>query len=131
KKLAKYNQEFDEIHDLLAIRIIVKNKATCYQVMGVLHELYQPMVHKIKDYIATPKTNGYRSLHTTVKASDNQIIEFQVRSEQMHDFAEHGLAASFHYNEQKLSKNYFKRKSAAHVPDSMDWTRELQAAAQL
>lgn len=89
------------------------------------------MLHKIKDYIATPKTNGYRSLHTTVKTDDDQIIEFQIRSEQMHDFAEHGLAASFHYNEQKLSKNYFKRSSVSAVPDTMDWTRELQSAAQL
>lgn len=131
KKLAKFNQDFDEIHDLLAIRIIVKNRSQCYRTMGIVHELYQPMLHKIKDYIATPKTNGYRSIHTTVKTNDDQVIEFQIRSEQMHDFAEHGLAASFHYNEQKLSKNYFKRSSVSAVPDTMNWTRELQSAAQL
>lgn len=131
KKLAKYNQDFDEIHDLLAIRVIVKDRAACYRAMGIIHELYQPILHKIKDYIATPKTNGYRSLHTTVKTDDGQIIEFQIRSRQMHDFAEHGLAASFHYNEQKLSKNYFKRHSVSAVPDTLDWTRELQSAAQL
>lgn len=131
KKLAKYNEEIDEIYDLLAIRIIVKDQAQCYRAMGVIHQLYQPILEKIKDYIATPKTNGYQSLHTTAKTHDGQIIEFQIRSQQMHDFAEHGLAASFHYNEQKLSKNYFKRKSVSEVPDHLDWTSELQEAAKL
>lgn len=131
KKLAKYDEDISEIHDLMAIRIIVNNKSQCYQVMGIVHELYQPIVHKIKDYIASPKTNGYRSLHTTVKTANEQIVEFQIRSKQMHEFAEHGLAASFHYNEQKRSKNYFKRRAASSAPDSDNWTRELQTAAQL
>lgn len=131
KKLAKYNEDIDEIYDLLAIRIIVKDQAQCYKAMGVIHQLYQPIVVKIKDYIATPKTNGYQSLHTTAKTDEGQAIEFQIRSEQMHDFAEHGLAASFHYNEQKLSKNYFKRKSVSEVPDQLNWTGELQEAANL
>ncbi len=131
KKLAKYNEDIDEIYDLLAIRIIVRDTAQCYKTMGVIHQLHQPIVEKIKDYIASPKTNGYQSLHTTVKTRDGQVIEFQIRSQQMHDFAEHGLAASFHYNEQKLSKNYFKRKTVSAVPGHLDWTSELKEAAQL
>jgi len=131
KKLAKYDEDINEIYDLMAIRIIVKDKAQCYETMGVIHQLYQPIVVRIKDYIASPKTNGYQSLHTTVKTDDGQPVEFQIRSEQMHDLAEHGLAASFHYNEQKASKNYFRRKTVSAVPDHLDWTSELKEAAKL
>lgn len=131
KKMNKYDQDIDAVTDLLAIRIIVKSKAECYRVMGVLHELYQPQTHRFKDYISSPKTNGYRSLHTTVKTGDGQTIEFQIRSERMHEFAEQGLAASFHYNEQKQSKNYFKRRSSAVALTDVDVTKELQSAAQL
>lgn len=131
KKLAKCNEDIDEIYDLLAIRIIVKNSANCYTTMGVIHQLYNPIVQKIKDYIATPKPNGYQSLHTTVITGDEQIIEFQIRSEQMHEFAENGLAASFHYNEQKLTKNYFKRKTVTAVPEHLNWMSELKETAEL
>lgn len=131
KKLSKYDEDISEVYDLMAIRIIVSDKASCYKAMGVLHNLYQPIVHKIKDYIATPKTNGYQSLHSTVKTTDDQIIEFQIRSKQMHEFAEHGMAASFHYNEQKLSKNYFKRRTVTALPDHLDWTSQLKQTARL
>lgn len=131
KKLAKYDENFDEIYDLMALRIIVNNQADCYKVMGTLHQLYHPVLHKIKDYIASPKPNGYQSLHTTVKTNENQIIEFQIRTKQMHDFAEQGLAASFHYNEQKLSKNYFKRRKSTTIPQHLRWISELQETAQL
>ncbi len=131
KKLAKYEENIDAIHDLMAIRIIVDNQADCYRVMGTIHQLYQPILYKIKDYIATPKSNGYQSLHTTVSTVDKQIIEFQIRTKQMHYFAEHGLAASFHYNEQKLSKNYFRRKKSTPTPQHLQWINQLQETAQL
>lgn len=131
KKLAKYNENIDEIHDLMAIRIIVNSQADCYRVMGFIHHLYQPIVRKIKDYIASPKNNGYQSLHTTVITPDKQIVEFQIRTKQMHRFAEHGLAASFHYNEQKLSKNYFRRKKSSPTPQHLRWISQLQETAQL
>lgn len=131
KKLTKYDEDIDEVYDLLAIRIIVSGKSSCYKTLGILHNLYQPIVHKIKDYIASPKTNGYQSLHTTIKTSDDQIIEFQIRTNQMHDFAENGMAASFHYNEQKSSKNYFKRRSVSALPDHLDWTSQLKQTAKL
>lgn len=131
KKLAKCNEDINEIYDLLAIRIIVKDSAQCYRAMGIIHQLYNPIVQKIKDYIATPKPNGYQSLHTTAITKDEQIIEFQIRSSTMHEFAENGLAASFHYNEQKLSKNYFKRKKVTTVPEHLNWIRELKETAEL
>lgn len=127
KKLKK--NPIEEIYDLMAIRIIVDTKADCYRVLGILHALYQPMIRKIKDYISVPKPNGYQSLHTTVLTPTGQIIEFQIRTQQMHDYAERGLAASFHYNEQKLSVGYIERRSS-ELPRNLLWILEMQEAAQ-
>jgi GTP pyrophosphokinase len=131
KKLAKHNQDIDSIYDIIALRIIVKDKPTCYQVLGLIHGLYTPMINRIKDYIAMPKVNGYQSLHTTVITKDEHVVEFQIRTAEMHDYAERGLAASFHYNEQKLTEAYKTGKMAA-LPKELSWILELQtAAAQL
>ncbi|MBR3252799.1 bifunctional (p)ppGpp synthetase/guanosine-3',5'-bis(diphosphate) 3'-pyrophosphohydrolase [Candidatus Saccharibacteria bacterium] len=115
KKLAKHNQNINEIYDLTALRIIVDDITTCYLVLGIIHSLYTPMNGRIKDYIAMPKQNGYQSLHTTVITKDKHIVEFQIRTKEMHEFAERGLAASFYYNEQKLTENYKKGK-IEHLP---------------
>lgn len=127
KKLKKI-PDIDEIYDLIALRIIVEDTATCYLALGVLHSMYPPMVNRIKDYIARPKPNGYQSLHTTVMAESGQIVEFQIRTEQMHDYAERGLAANFHYNEQKLTDAYRKGK-IAEMPADLRWITELQHVA--
>ena len=74
KKLKKVDDNIDDIYDLMALRVIVKDKETCYQVLGILHSLYQPMISRIKDYIAVPKPNGYQSLHTTVITPNEQIV---------------------------------------------------------
>ncbi|MFZ2494223.1 MAG: RelA/SpoT family protein [Candidatus Saccharimonadales bacterium] len=130
KKLRKI-PDIDEIYDILALRVIVDDVTTCYLVLGIIHGLYPPMVNRIKDYIARPKLNGYQSLHTTVMANNGQIIEFQIRTSQMHDYAERGLAASFHYNEQKLTDAY-QKGHIAEMPADLRWIRELQeVAAQL
>ncbi len=130
KKLRKI-PDIDEIYDLIALRIIVEDTATCYLTLGVLHSMYPPMVNRIKDYIARPKPNGYQSLHTTVMAENGQIVEFQIRTQTMHDYAERGLAASFHYNQQKFTDAYRKGKIAA-MPADLRWITELQeVAAQL
>lgn len=128
RKLAKVDGDIDEIYDLIALRIIVKNPHDCYRVLGVLHGLYQPLLERIKDYIAAPKPNGYQSLHTTVITPSKQIIEFQIRSEEMHEFAERGLAASFHYHEQKTQKNYQKRGTST-LPAHLQWITQLQEIA--
>lgn len=129
KKMIRKNENIDDIHDLIALRILVNNKEDCYRVLGILHTLYQPLLNRIKDYIAAPKANGYQSLHTTVITPHKQIVEFQIRTYKMHDFAEHGLAASFHYNDQKLSKNYTRSKGASMLPANMRWVTELQEVA--
>jgi GTP pyrophosphokinase len=127
KKLAKVDGNIDDIYDLMALRVIVDNKEDCYKVLGLLHALYQPMIARIKDYIAVPKPNGYQSLHTTVITPSKQIVEFQIRTVAMHDYAERGLAASFHYHEQKSSKDYVKkRETISNLPAHLQWITQLQ-----
>ena len=128
KKLAKHNQNINEIYDLTALRIIVDDITDCYLTLGIIHSLYMPMNGRIKDYIAMPKQNGYQSLHTTVITKDKHVVEFQIRTHEMHEYAEHGLAASFYYNEQKLTENYKKGK-IEHLPTNLLWITELQMTA--
>ena len=128
KKLAKHNQNMGEIYDLTALRVIVNDVTDCYLVLGIIHSLYKPMNGRIKDYIAMPKQNGYQSLHTTVITKDKRIVEFQIRTKEMHEYAERGLAASFYYNEQKLTENYKKGK-IEHLPTNLLWITELQMTA--
>lgn len=128
KKLAKVDGNIDDIYDLIALRIIVENKEDCYRVLGILHTLYQPMINRIKDYIAVPKPNGYQSLHTTVITPSKQIVEFQIRTHEMHEFAERGLAASFHYHAQKSTTAYLTGRGSA-LPKHLEWILELQELA--
>ncbi len=129
KKLLKVDGNIDDIYDLMALRVIVESNEDCYRVLGILHSLYQPMIARIKDYIAVPKPNGYQSLHTTVLTPSKQIVEFQIRTYEMHEFAERGLAASFHYHEQKNSKNYTRSKNSSVLPSHMQWITQLQEIA--
>ena len=129
RKLKKGDRTIDDIYDLMALRVIVETKEDCYRVLGILHTLYQPMIARIKDYIAVPKPNGYQSLHTTVITPAKQIVEFQIRTYKMHEFAERGLAASFHYHEQKASKDYTRSKKSAVLPTHMQWITQLQEIA--
>ena len=128
RKLAKHNQNIHEIYDLTAFRVIVDDITSCYLALGVIHSLYTPMGGRIKDYIAIPKQNGYQSLHTTVITKDKRIVEFQIRTKEMHEYAERGLAASFYYNEQKVTENYKKGK-IEHLPTNLLWITELQMTA--
>lgn len=141
KKLQKTKGDIDRVYDLMALRIIVKNKEDCYKVLGILHSIYKPMVERIKDYISMPKPNGYQSLHTTVITPSKLIAEFQIRTEDMHEYAERGLAASFHYHEQKGGKNYLsgetsktntKRevKGNGGLSNELQWIAMLQDVAQ-
>ena len=128
KKLAKHNQNINEIYDLTALRVIVEDVTDCYLTLGVVHSLYTPMSGRIKDYIAMPKQNGYQSIHTTVITKDKRVVEFQIRTHEMHEYAERGLAASFYYNEQKVTENYKKGK-IEHLPTNLLWITELQTTA--
>jgi guanosine-3',5'-bis(diphosphate) 3'-pyrophosphohydrolase len=130
KKLLKVDGNIDDVYDLMALRVIVNSKEDCYRALGILHSMYQPMISRIKDYIAIPKPNGYQSLHTTVITPSKQIVEFQIRTFEMHEYAERGLAASFHYHEQKSSKDYAKRKGkSATLPAQLQWITQVQEIA--
>ncbi len=123
KKLSKYEQDFSKVRDLVAVRVIVADTAQCYQVLGLIHQRYKPLPQYIKDYIAVPKPNGYQSLHTTV-LGDRHIFEVQIRSQAMHDFAEHGLAAHFYYNERKTDDSY-REGSKNLLPKKLQWVQNL------
>lgn len=127
KKMDKVG-DIDKIYDLIALRIIVDDISTGYLVLGILHEMYTPFYERIKDYVANPKPNGYQSLHTTVQTPSGQIVEFQIRTHEMHEYAERGFAASFHYNEQKLTDAY-KKGQIAKLPTDLEWIRDLQETA--
>lgn len=99
KKLERKGGDMDRIHDLLAIRIIVESVEDCYRSLGVVHALWHPLPGKIKDYIAFPKPNGYRSIHTTVVTQDAGPVEIQFRTEQMHREARYGFASHLSYKE--------------------------------
>lgn len=129
RKLKKVDGNIDDVYDLMALRVMVERKEDCYLVLGILHMLYQPMISRIKDYIAIPKPNGYQSLHTTVITPSKQIVEFQIRTYEMHEYAERGLAASFHYHDQKSSKEYTKKKQAGTLPAQLQWINQLQEIA--
>ncbi|MDO8504710.1 MAG: RelA/SpoT family protein [Candidatus Liptonbacteria bacterium] len=96
-KLLRRNMDVENIYDLVAMRVIVRTTEDCYAALGIIHNLWPPIPGRIKDYIAMPKPNGYRSLHTTVIGPDKKLVEFQIRTEEMHDVAEHGIAAHWIY----------------------------------
>ncbi len=105
RKLLKHERNIAHVYDLIAMRVIVENVADCYAALGIIHSRWTPLKGRIKDYIAQPKPNGYRSLHTTVFCEDGEIVEFQIRTTQMHLESEYGIAAHWSYDEQKYPAN--------------------------
>jgi len=99
KKMVTKNKRFDEILDLLAIRIVTKTELNCYEILGYIHAVYRPIPGRLKDYIAMPKMNMYQSLHTTIVGPDGRIYEVQIRTEEMDTIAERGIAAHWSYKE--------------------------------
>jgi len=126
QKLQRYNMDLSKIYDLVAFRIIVPSVEQCYKALGTLHKYWKPLPGRIKDYIALPKPNGYRSLHTTVFCDDGVITEFQIRTPQMHQEAENGIAAHWYYDEKKRSKDYISRKSIPIPEQQKEWNKEIK-----
>lgn len=128
----QYDNDVTKIYDLVACRIIVPTVEECYQTLGVIHRLWKPLPGRIKDYIAQPKPNGYQSLHTTVFCQDGKIVEFQIRTKAMHEQAEFGIAAHWHYKEagkkpKKLGNpGAVLPKKMAWIEDLVKWQKEIQ-----
>lgn len=99
KKLLRHNRDLEHIYDLVALRVVVADVSRCYETLGLIHKICPPLKGRIKDYIAQPKPNGYRSLHTTVFTANGEIAEIQIRTPEMHEEAEYGIAAHWHYKE--------------------------------
>ncbi|GLZ53916.1 GTP pyrophosphokinase [Actinomycetospora sp. NBRC 106378] len=120
QKMIVKGKDFDDIHDLVGVRILVEDVRDCYAAMGMVHALWQPMPGRFKDYIAQPRFGVYQSLHTTVIGPDGQPLEVQIRTHEMHRTAEYGIAAHWRYKETKGSHN-----TAGLELDEMAWMRQL------
>ena len=127
KKMKNKDKTLDQIYDLTAVRVIVKDIKECYTVLGRIHEKWKPIPGRIKDYIATPKPNKYQSLHTTVMTRFGQPFEIQIRTEEMHRVAEFGIAAHWKYKEGKTEEeaNNFESR-LAWLREVMEWEGDLK-----
>lgn len=124
RKMQQKKLQFDELYDLNAIRILVNNIDDCYAVLSIIHELWTPISGQFDDYIATPKANGYRSIHTAVLTPDKKILEIQIRTQKMHQESEHGLAAHWQYKETAQQKADYQIK-IAWLRQVLAWQKEL------
>jgi GTP pyrophosphokinase len=118
RKLLRYERDIVRIHDVIALRILVPQVADCYGALGIIHQHWKPLKGRIKDYIAVPKPNGYQSLHTTVFCEDGEIVEFQIRTVQMHEEAERGIAAHWQYDEDG-------KRASAEISRQLTWVKDL------
>lgn len=125
KKLKRHENNMEEVFDLVALRIIVGSVEDCYSTLGIIHKLWRPMPGKIKDYVALPKPNGYQSIHTTVFCIDGEITEFQIRTREMHEEAENGIAAHWAYSLQdKPRTGGIVSKKIKWIAQLRDWQKE-------
>jgi GTP pyrophosphokinase len=124
RKMELQNIPLDEVHDIVAFRIIVDSVQQCYEALGVIHALWRPVPGRFKDYIAMPKANNYKSLHTTVIGPHGDRVEFQIRTSDMHDIAEHGVAAHWMYKEGTLIEDKDELKFR-WIRRLLEWQREL------
>ena len=115
QKMRKRNKPFEEIYDLMAMRVIVRTVPECYHVLGIIHHVWTPLQERIKDYIASPKSNGYQSLHTTIFGPGGQLFEIQIRNQEMHRTAEYGIAAHWLY----------KTENEDGFDQQLGWFRQL------
>ncbi len=117
KKMKKWDKPYEEIYDLLAVRVSVNSVPDCYHALGVIHDQFTPLQERIKDYIAQPKSNGYQSLHTTVFGPNRQLFEIQIRTREMNRTAEYGIAAHWRFKE--------NTKSADELDRALQWFRQV------
>lgn len=121
-KMVKKHKRFDQILDLLAIRIVTDTELSCYEILGYIHAKYKPIPGRLKDYIAVPKTNMYQSLHTTIIGESGRIFEVQIRTEEMDQVAERGVAAHWRYKE---GVKYNAKEEQKEIEDKLSWFKNF------
>jgi len=132
QKIEKYSalgKDFDDIHDLLALRVLVDTVPDCYSAVGIIHNLWRPLPEEFGDFIANPKPNGYQSLHTTVMCRGVTPLEIQIRTHEMHHITEYGVAAHWRYKEGAKRDIHFEEK-IGWLRQLIDWHRELSGAEE-
>ncbi|HZX20690.1 MAG TPA: TGS domain-containing protein [archaeon] len=116
KKAQRKKIEVKKLTDLMALRVITETEKDCYEILGIVHSNWKPTLGEFDDYIARPKSNGYRSLHTAIISENENSIELQIRTKEMHDFAEYGIGSHFHYKDEKSREKYNKK---------LDWLKQV------
>lgn len=131
KKLERKDMDIEKVHDIYALRVIVPTVSDCYRVLGIIHSAWTPMPDRIKDYIAVPKPNGYQSLHTSIFTGDGSIVEIQIRTKQMHNHAEFGIAAHLIYKERH---GWFKgndiKKKLSWMNQLIEWQKSISESGE-
>ena len=112
---------FEEIYDILALRIITETEIQCYEILGLIHQMYKPVPGRFKDYIAVPKNNMYQSLHTTIVGGDGNFYEVQIRTKEMDSIAETGIAAHWAYKE----GGYNSQAEQKEIENKLHWFRDF------
>jgi GTP pyrophosphokinase len=131
RKMHDKGRSVDDIYDLLAVRVIVASVPECYQVLGIIHSLWMPFQDRFKDYIAMPKSNNYRSLHTTIYGPGNQPVEVQIRTREMHQINEYGIAAHWAYKEKKSGSDInLTGEVYPWIRRMLDWQEESRDARE-
>ncbi len=129
ERYAALGKQFDDIHDLFALRVLVSTVSDCYNAVGIIHNLWHPLPNEFDDYIANPKPNGYQALHTTVMCLGTTPLEVQIRTRDMHYIAEYGVAAHWCYKEGSKRDAHFEER-IGWLRQLIDWHRELSGAEE-
>jgi guanosine-3',5'-bis(diphosphate) 3'-pyrophosphohydrolase len=137
KKMSERQIDFEDLYDLFGLRVIVPDVGSCYEALGIVHNLFRPVPGRFKDYIAMPKANLYQSLHTTIVAEQGELIEIQIRTREMHNIAENGIAAHWAYKEQRGSKRTKRPASGGPLPqktqeelETFNWLKQIVSHQQ-